>query len=133
MRWLGGFCVPALNSTEWDRIAPLLDAPHSHFREAGGPQRGRKLQRLMFCYKPGPRRACNCICHDEYSTSITDGPSSGERGKPEQMDAASARTFDTMVRVAGVVVRDGLAHPLLLTGHGGTALGVHAGRAETLQ
>jgi hypothetical protein len=27
------------------------------------------------------------------------------------MDAASARAFDTMVRAAGVVVRNGLAHP----------------------
>ena len=100
--------------------------------ETRGPQRGRKLQRLTFRYKHGLRGACIGIRHDEYSTSITDGPSSGERGNPEQMDAASARAFDTMVRAAGVVVRNGLAHPLLLAGNAGATPGMHTGRAQTL-
>jgi len=98
-----------------------------------GLQRGRKLQRLTFRYKHRPRQACIRIRYDEYSTSITDGPSSGDRGKPRQMDAVSADAFDATVRVAGVVVRDGFGHPLLLTGNAGTTLGVHAGRAQTLQ
>ena len=38
-----------------------------------------------------------------------------------------------MVRRARAVVRDGLATPLLLAGNAGATLGVHTGRAETLQ
>ena len=54
-----------LNSTEPGSLACLLDAPHSHFRKAGGLQRGRKLQRLTFRDKYGLRQECICICHDD--------------------------------------------------------------------
>ena len=55
-----------LNSTEPGSLACLLDAPHSHFREAEGLQRGRKLQRLTFRYKHGLRQECIRIRSDEY-------------------------------------------------------------------
>jgi hypothetical protein len=55
--------------------------------------------------------------------------SSDEHGKADQLDA-SADAFRAAVRVA---VRDGLAHPFLLTGDTGTTHGVHTRRAETLQ
>src|SRR5712691_5102953 len=54
-----------LNSTEPGSLACLLDAPHSHFREAGGQQRGRKLQRLTFRYKHGLRQECIRIRYDD--------------------------------------------------------------------
>jgi hypothetical protein len=47
-------------------LAYLLDAPHACFREAEGPQRGRKLQRLTFRYKHGLRQECIRIYSDEY-------------------------------------------------------------------
>ena len=55
-----------------------------------------------------------------------------EHGKPEQLDASSD-AFDTVARVAGLAVRDGLARSLLLTRNTRTTLGVHARRAQTLQ
>ena len=55
-----------LNSTEPGSLAGLFDAPHSHFREAEGLQRGRKLQRLTFRYKHGLRQECIRIRSDEY-------------------------------------------------------------------
>jgi len=44
----------------------LLDAPHSHYREAGGLLRGRKLQRLTSRYKHRPRQECIHIRSDAY-------------------------------------------------------------------
>jgi len=61
------------------------------------------------------------------------GGSSDEHGKPEQMYAVSVDVFGAVVGVAGLAVRDGLAHSLLLTRNTGTTPGVHAGRAQTLQ
>src|SRR5207248_4919154 len=64
---------PTLNSTEPGSLACLLDAPHSHFREAEGLQRGRKLQTLTFRDKRTPRQECIEVCHE----------TSNEHGKPE--------------------------------------------------
>jgi hypothetical protein len=52
--------------TEPGSLACLLDAPHLHFREAEGLQRGRKLQRLTFRYKHGLRQECIRMRSDEY-------------------------------------------------------------------
>src|SRR5258708_15595133 len=48
----------------------LLDAPHSHFREAERLQRGRKLQMLTSRYKHGLRQECIRIRSDEYRLRI---------------------------------------------------------------
>jgi len=53
-----------------DRLAHLLDAPHSRFWEAEGLQRGRKLQRLTIRYKHGPRQVITCICLDDVGYRI---------------------------------------------------------------
>jgi hypothetical protein len=58
------------NSTEPDSLAYLPDAPHSRFWDAEGLQRGRKLQRLTFRYKHGPRQECICLCHDDVEYRI---------------------------------------------------------------
>jgi len=65
------FVRPELDRTRRPRI--LLDAPHSHFREAEGLQRGRKLQTLTFRDKRTPRQECIEVCHE----------TSNEHGKPE--------------------------------------------------
>jgi len=49
------------------------------------------------------------------------------------MDAASAVAFDTVVRIAGLAVRDGLVRSLLRTKHTGATPSLHARRAQTLQ
>jgi hypothetical protein len=59
-----------LNSTEPGSLAYLLDAPHSHDREAGGLQRGRKLQRLTFRYKHGLRQECYSSDDVEYQLRL---------------------------------------------------------------
>ena len=76
----------------------------------------------MFRDKRGLRQECIDFRHE----------SSGEHRKL-QIDAASADTFDTVVRVAGLAGRNGFAHSLLLAGNTGTTFGMHAGRAQTLQ
>jgi len=54
-----------LNSIEPGSFACLPDAPHPHFREAEGLQRGRKLQRPTFRSKRGLRQECIPIRHDD--------------------------------------------------------------------
>src|SRR5258706_5036711 len=49
------------------------------------------------------------------------------------MDAASADAYDTVAPVARLAVRDGLARSVFRARTTGTTLGVHAGRAQTLQ
>jgi hypothetical protein len=58
--------------------------------------------------------------------------SSDEHGNAETLDA-SADTFGTAVRGAGVAVRGSLARPFLLARDTGTTDGVHTRCAQTLQ
>jgi len=102
-------------------------------REAGGTWRGRKLQRPTFRYKHAHRQGCICIRSDEYRLRITDGRSSDEREKPEEMDDTSADLLGAVVHLAGPTVRDGLARPFLLTRNTGATHRVHTRRAQTLQ
>jgi hypothetical protein len=114
-------------------LASLVNAPHFRFRDAGALRRGSKATKADASLQAQAAASVYLYPHDEYSTSITDSRSSGDRSKPEQTDAASTHASDTMVRGARAVVRYGRAKPLLLAGNAGTTLGVHAGRAETLQ
>jgi len=58
------------NPTALGSLAYPLDAPHSRLWEAGGLQRGRKLQRLTFRYKRGLRQECIPIRHDGAAASV---------------------------------------------------------------
>jgi hypothetical protein len=92
----------------------------------------RKLQRQTFRYKR--ERQQECICLDETSRIGFDhaSESSDEHGNAETLDA-SADTFGTAVRGAGVAVRGSLARPFLLARDTGTTDGVHTRCAQTLQ
>jgi hypothetical protein len=71
--------------TEPGNLAYLLDAPHPVWR-TGDSQQGRKLQTPTFRDKRALRQACIDVCHE----------AADERGKPQQMDAASADAFGAM-------------------------------------
>jgi hypothetical protein len=113
------------------RIRSMRYSPE---RKAGRTQRGRKLQRPTFRYKHRLRQECICICHEDvgYQLRTTDGRSSDER-EPEDMDDTPVGSLGVVEHLVGPVVRDGLAHPFVLTRNTGTTHRMHTRRTQTLQ